>query len=107
MANASTTKDDFEQPCQDVFWVPLMSETFCKQLIEETEYYGQWSDGSNYDPRLESGYENVPTIDIHMRQIDWEEHWMHVLQKYVYPIQLKLWEGYYDKVGLQLPHLWL
>ncbi|EUB62620.1 Procollagen-lysine,2-oxoglutarate 5-dioxygenase 1 [Echinococcus granulosus] len=96
-ANTSTTMADFEQPCPDVFWVPLMSETFCQQLIEETEYYGKWSDGSNYDPRLEGGYENVPTVDIHMRQIDWEEHWMHVLQKYVYPIQLKLWEGYYDK----------
>ncbi|VDK32099.1 unnamed protein product [Taenia asiatica] len=95
--NASTTLADFEQPCPDVFWVPLMSETFCKQLIEEMEHFGKWSDGSNYDPRLEGGYENVPTVDIHMRQVDWEEHWMHVLQKYVYPIQLKLWEGYYDK----------
>ncbi|KAM3178665.1 hypothetical protein ACTXT7_002082 [Hymenolepis weldensis] len=91
------TKDDFEQPCQDIFWVPLMSETFCQQIIEEMIHYGQWSDGSNYDPRLESGYEAVPTVDIHLRQINWEEHWIHVLQKYVYPIQLKLWEGYYDK----------
>ncbi|VDN98518.1 unnamed protein product [Rodentolepis nana] len=93
----TVTKDDFEQPCQDIFQIPLMSETFCQQLIEEMEHFGKWSDGSNYDPRLESGYENVPTIDIHMRQVNWEEHWMHVLQKYVYPIQLKLWEGYYDK----------
>ncbi|VDN08844.1 unnamed protein product [Dibothriocephalus latus] len=88
---------DFEQPCSDVFWVPLMSEVFCKQLIEEMENYGKWSDGSNYDPRLEGGYENVPTRDIHMRQIDWEDHWIHVLRKYVYPIQLKLFEGYSDK----------
>ncbi|VDL91803.1 unnamed protein product [Schistocephalus solidus] len=90
---------DFEQPCSDVFWVPLMSEVFCKQLIEEMEHYGKWSDGSNYDPRLEGGYENVPTRDIHMRQIDWEDHWIHVLRKYVYPLQLKLFEGYWDKVG--------
>ncbi|KAL5965614.1 Procollagen-lysine2-oxoglutarate 5-dioxygenase 1 [Taenia solium] len=95
--NKSITKDDFEQPCQDVFWVPLMSELFCRQLVEEMEHYGKWSDGSNYDARLESGYEAVPTRDIHMRQIDWEEHWLHVLRTYVYPIQLKLWEGYNDK----------
>lgn len=98
--NKSITKDDFEQPCQDVFWVPLMSELFCRQLVEEMEHYGKWSDGSNYDARLESGYEAVPTRDIHMRQIDWEEHWLHVLRTYVYPIQLKLWEGYNDKVGI-------
>lgn len=85
-------------PCPDVFMIPLMSETFCKELIEEVENFGQWSDGSNNDPRLESGYEAVPTIDIHMRQIDWESHWMHVLQTYVYPVQLKIWEGYSDKV---------
>uniref|UniRef100_A0A5K3G147 Fe2OG dioxygenase domain-containing protein n=1 Tax=Mesocestoides corti TaxID=53468 RepID=A0A5K3G147_MESCO len=96
-ANKSTTLADFEQPCPDVFWVPLMSETFCKHLIEEMEAYNNWSEGKHYDPRLESGYENVPTVDIHMRQIDWEEHWMQVLQKYVYPIQIKLWEGYWDK----------
>ncbi|KAM7543296.1 hypothetical protein Aperf_G00000010617 [Anoplocephala perfoliata] len=101
-AQPSITKDDFEQPCQDIFWVPLMTEIFCKQLIEEMEHFGQWSSGSNYDPRIEGGYENVPTIDIHMRQVDWEEHWMHVLQKYVYPIQLKLWEGYYDKPTARL-----
>ncbi|VDO01720.1 unnamed protein product [Rodentolepis nana] len=74
-----------------------MSELFCKQLVEEMENYGQWSDGSNLDPRLETGYEAVPTHDIHMRQIDWEEHWLHVLRTYVYPIQLKIWEGYTDK----------
>ncbi|KAM7543236.1 hypothetical protein Aperf_G00000010635 [Anoplocephala perfoliata] len=95
-ANASTVKD-FEQPCPDVFWVPLMSETFCKQIIEEIENFGEWSDGTSVDLRLESDYENVPTVDIHMRQIDWEDHWIYVLQKYIYPIQLKLWEGYTDK----------
>ncbi|VDD74676.1 unnamed protein product [Mesocestoides corti] len=95
--NKSKTKDDFEQPCPDVFWVPLMSETFCRHMIEEMEHFGQWSDGSNYDARLETGYEAVPTRDIHMRQIDWEEQWLHVLRTYVYPIQLKIFEGYSDK----------
>ena len=76
-----------------------MSELFCRQLIEEMEHFGQWSDGSNYDSRLETGYEAVPTRDIHMRQIDWEEHWLHVLRTYVYPIQVKIYEGYNDKVS--------
>ncbi|KAL7059926.1 hypothetical protein AAHC03_013502 [Spirometra sp. Aus1] len=96
-ASASVKLGDFEQPCPDVFWVPLMSETFCKQLVEEMESFGQWSDGTNYDPRLEGGYENVPTRDIHMRQVGWEEHWLYVLRTYVYPLQVKLFEGYSDK----------
>ncbi len=65
------------------------------------EHFGEWSAGKHTDPRLEGGYENVPTVDVHMRQVGWEEHWMQVLQKYVYPIQLKLWEGYYDKVSVE------
>ncbi|VDN16477.1 unnamed protein product [Dibothriocephalus latus] len=88
---------DFEQPCPDVFWVPLMSETFCKELVEEMENFGEWSNGTNYDSRLEGGYENVPTRDIHMRQVGWEEHWLHVLGTYVHPLQVKLFEGYSDK----------
>nr|CDS25585.1 procollagen lysine 2 oxoglutarate 5 dioxygenase [Hymenolepis microstoma] len=86
-ANASITKEDMDQPCTDVFMLPLMSETFCKQLIEEVEHFRS----------LESGKEAAPINDIYMSQIDWESHWIQVLQKYIYPIQLKLWEGYSDK----------
>lgn len=89
--------EDILQPCPDVFWFPLVSEKFCAQLINETETANLWSDGSNLDPRLEGGYENVPTRDIHMRQLDWEEHWLHFLKKYVHPIQKKVFQGYDDK----------
>ncbi len=94
---------DFEQPCPDVFHVPLMSERFCKEIIEEMEHFGQWSDGSHNDGRLETGYESVPTIDIHMRQIDWEDHWIHILRKYVWPLQIKIFDGYTDKVSALAP----
>lgn len=95
----SVTMNDIQQPCPDVFWFPMMTEKFCRQLIEEMEHYGIWSDGKNNDPRLEGGYENVPTRDIHMRQVGWEEHWLHVLRKYVHPMQMKLFQGYDDKVS--------
>lgn len=68
-------------------------------MIEELEVAGLWSTGSNIDPRLEGGYENVPTIDTHMRQIDWEAHWLRVLATYVRPIQRIVFEGYEDLVG--------
>lgn len=35
------------EPCTDVFWFPLVTETFCWHLIEEVENYGQWSSGKH------------------------------------------------------------
>lgn len=58
-----------EQPCPDVYWFPVVTETFCKHLIDTMEHFGRWSDGSNKDERLAGGYENVPTRDIHMNQV--------------------------------------
>lgn len=37
--------------------------------VQEMEHFGQWSGGTNYDPRISGGYENVPTRDIHMNQV--------------------------------------
>lgn len=51
------------------------------------ENYGKWSDGSNKDPRLEGGYEAVPTRDIHMTQVDLQEMWLHFLKLYVKPLK--------------------
>ena len=57
------------QPCPDVYWYPLISEVFARELVEEMEHYGKWSSGRNEDERLDGGYENVPTRDIHMNQV--------------------------------------
>lgn len=38
---------EIAQPCPDVYHYPLMSEIFAKELIEEMENFGQWSDGKN------------------------------------------------------------
>lgn len=52
-----------------MYWYPLISETFAKELVEEMEHFGKWSSGKNEDERLDGGYENVPTRDIHMNQV--------------------------------------
>ena len=36
------------QPCPDVYWFPIVSARFAKELIELVEAFGQWSDGTNY-----------------------------------------------------------
>lgn len=56
------------------------------------------------DSRLLGGYENVPTIDIHMNQIGYEREWYRFLLDYIAPITEKFYPGYYTKVGIK--HSW-
>ncbi|XP_015911876.2 procollagen-lysine,2-oxoglutarate 5-dioxygenase 1 isoform X2 [Parasteatoda tepidariorum] len=81
-------------PCPDVYWFPVVTPIFCKHLIDTMEEFGQWSDGSNKDPRLAGGYENVPTRDIHMNQVGFEQHWLYFLREYIRPMQEKIFIGY-------------
>lgn len=46
------------------------------------------------DPRLEGGYENVPTRDIHMRQVGMDHQWLAFLRDYVRPLQERVFLGY-------------
>ncbi|XP_013147988.1 PREDICTED: procollagen-lysine,2-oxoglutarate 5-dioxygenase 3 isoform X2 [Papilio polytes] len=88
-----------KMPCPDVYWFPLMSPRFCKEWIDIMEGYGQWSDGSNNDKRLEGGYEAVPTRDIHMNQVGLERQWLHILKEYVRPLQEMVFTGYFHNVS--------
>uniref|UniRef100_A0A224XJ30 procollagen-lysine 5-dioxygenase n=1 Tax=Panstrongylus lignarius TaxID=156445 RepID=A0A224XJ30_9HEMI len=83
------------QPCPDVYWFPVVTPRFCKELIEIMEKFGKWSSGSNYDERLNGGYENVPTRDIHMNQVGLEKQWLYILQQYIRPLQERVFLGYY------------
>ncbi|GFS32351.1 multifunctional procollagen lysine hydroxylase and glycosyltransferase LH3 [Nephila pilipes] len=83
-----------DMPCPDVYWFPVVTPAFCKHLIDEMENFGRWSDGSNQDPRLAGGYENVPTRDIHMNQVGFEQHWLYFLREYIRPVQEKIFIGY-------------
>lgn len=56
------------------------------------------------DNRIHGGYENVPTIDIHMTQINFEKDWQKFLVEYVVPITEKMFPGYYTKVRASLTH---
>lgn len=85
------------QPCPDVFWFPIVTEKFCHEFVQIMEAYGQWSDGSNNDKRLETGYEAVPTRDIHMKQVGLAGVWMEFLRKYVSPLQERELIGYHHE----------
>ncbi|MBN3313009.1 PLOD3 dioxygenase, partial [Atractosteus spatula] len=86
-----------EQPCPDVYWFPAFSDRMCDELVEEMENFGLWSGGRHKDERLAGGYENVPTVDIHMNQIGFEKEWLKFLKEYISPVTEKLYPGYYAK----------
>ncbi|XP_036403801.1 multifunctional procollagen lysine hydroxylase and glycosyltransferase LH3 [Megalops cyprinoides] len=86
-----------EQPCPDVYWFPAFSDRMCDELVETMEDFGQWSGGKHKDERLSGGYENVPTVDIHMNQIGYEKEWLKFLKEYIVPVTEKLYPGYYPK----------
>ncbi|KAM3857390.1 multifunctional procollagen lysine hydroxylase and glycosyltransferase LH3 [Diretmus argenteus] len=86
-----------EQPCPDVYWFPAFSDKMCDELVETMEDNGGWSGGKHKDERLAGGYENVPTVDIHMNQIDFEKEWLKFLKEYIVPVTEKLYPGYYPK----------
>ena len=58
------------------------TEIFCSDLIDECEKYGDWSSGGNTDKRINGGYENVPTRDIHLKQIGLGEMWKQFVLQY-------------------------
>ncbi|XP_033919649.1 procollagen-lysine,2-oxoglutarate 5-dioxygenase 2 isoform X2 [Melopsittacus undulatus] len=91
------TDNIVEQPCPDVFWFPIFSDTACDELVEEMEHFGQWSGGRHQDSRISGGYENVPTDDIHMKQIGLDNEWLHFIREFIAPVTLKVFAGYYTK----------
>ncbi len=84
----------FVQDCTDVFKVPFLSRKFTRELIEECENFGSWSNGKNKDTRLQGGYEPVPTQDIHLEQIGFGEVWRYFLRQYVRPVTTYHYPGY-------------
>ncbi|XP_073669105.1 multifunctional procollagen lysine hydroxylase and glycosyltransferase LH3 isoform X2 [Paramisgurnus dabryanus] len=88
-----------EQPCPDVYWFPAFSDRMCDELVETMEHFGEWSGGKHSDERLAGGYENVPTVDIHMNQIQYEKEWLKFLKDYIAPVTEKLYPGYYPKAS--------
>uniref|UniRef100_G3PIW3 Procollagen-lysine,2-oxoglutarate 5-dioxygenase 1 n=1 Tax=Gasterosteus aculeatus aculeatus TaxID=481459 RepID=G3PIW3_GASAC len=91
-----------ETPCPDVYWFPILSDVGCNHIVEEMEHFGKWSGGATTDNRIQGGYENVPTIDIHMNQINFEKEWQKFLLEYIAPITEKMYPGYFTKCSTPL-----
>ena len=51
------------------------------------------------DSRIEGGYESVPTRDIHMKSVGFQEEYLEFLEVYVQPLQEAAFIGYASEVG--------
>ncbi|KAM9752463.1 LOW QUALITY PROTEIN: procollagen-lysine,2-oxoglutarate 5-dioxygenase 1 [Menidia menidia] len=96
------SEDLIETPCPDVYWFPIFSDVACRHIVEEMENFGGWSGGGNKDTRIQGGYENVPTIDIHMNQINFQSEWQKFLQDYVAPVTERMYPGYHTQAQFDL-----
>ncbi|XP_051915561.1 procollagen-lysine,2-oxoglutarate 5-dioxygenase 1 isoform X1 [Hippocampus zosterae] len=91
-----------ETPCPDVYWFPVFTDIACNHLVEEMEHFGKWSGGGNVDTRIQGGYENVPTIDIHLNQVNFDKEWHQFLLEYIAPITEQMYPGYHTQAHFDL-----
>ncbi|XP_044529254.1 multifunctional procollagen lysine hydroxylase and glycosyltransferase LH3 isoform X2 [Gracilinanus agilis] len=69
-----------------------------EQYIHENYTWALDGEGMvEQDFRLAGGYENVPTVDIHMKQLGYEDEWLQFLRTYVGPMTENLFPGYHTK----------
>jgi hypothetical protein len=82
----------------DVFLFSAFTPTFCQEIIERAEAYGQWSGGkdNHNDPRI-GGYENFPTQDIHLTQLGLGEMWESVTKTHFSRAASTLYSPYLTK----------
>jgi hypothetical protein len=66
-----------DEPIDNVYSFPLFTTLFCKEIIEEAEHFGQWSNyrGKHLDP-----------IDMMLNSIDFNDTYTGVMKTYVYPL---------------------
>nr|QBK89144.1 MAG: 2OG-Fe(II) oxygenase [Mimivirus LCMiAC02] len=81
--NKTLSNINFKEPIRDLFDFMFFTKRFCKDLIEVSDIYGNWSDGENADKRLGGGYENIPTRDIHLKQMGLADQWKFILDNYI------------------------
>lgn len=86
------------EPCKDVYLFPIFTKLFCEEIINYCNDLNKWSDCKNniIDPRL-GNYENVPTQDIHLKQINFDKQWEKIVFKYIVPMASIMYSFYKTK----------
>jgi hypothetical protein len=77
----------FSEVGPDIWSIPFFTPEFCKHLIELSEEKGEWSAGVYADPNQTDTrvgkIEEIPTQDIHLKQLGLHDFWTNVTNKYM------------------------
>jgi len=90
-------KPEFTEPIPWLFETMFATPKFCIELKELVNSFNLWSDGSNNDNRLQSGYEPVPTVDVHLTQVGFRPIWDNMLKTVIGPLCEKFFVGFNTK----------
>ena len=74
-----------DEPCKWCFTFPFVTELFCDHLLDEVNAINSWSPGGHKeikDDRI-GNTENIPTVDIHMKQIGFRKQWEKIIHTYI------------------------
>jgi hypothetical protein len=93
----NTKKPEFEEPIPWLFETRFAKPKFCEELKELVNSFDLWSDGTNNDSRLQSGYEPVPTVDVHLTQVGFRPIWDNMLKTVISPLCEKFFVGFNTK----------
>ena len=87
-------KININEPIKDLYDFMFFTPLACKCLINIANNLNQWSDGKNEDTRSAGGHENVPTRDIHLYQLDLNNQWKIILDKYISKLAAYLYSNF-------------
>ena len=78
--------DIFNEIGTDIWNMPFFSVEFCDYLIKISEERGEWSNGvfaekTEIDKRI-NAVENIPTQDVHLKDLKMEKFWSYVVNNY-------------------------
>ena len=87
--------DIFNEIGSDIWSMPFFSTDFCNYLIKIAEKNNNWSDGifsdsKQIDKRI-GAIENIPTQDIHLKDLKLHNFWQHVISNYFKKIMQHLY----------------
>ena len=78
----------------DIWCFPFFTHEFCDFLVEFAETNGNWSGGiyakETLDKRI-GAVENIPTQDIHLKDLGLEPFWLEIINKHFKKIMSKLY----------------
>ncbi|XP_076054689.1 procollagen-lysine,2-oxoglutarate 5-dioxygenase 1-like [Oratosquilla oratoria] len=80
-----------EEVCPQTYYLPVFSERFCQDIIEEADFYGKWLNKEKDDPEVSHQYSSQ---NINLEDLEYDEVWHQVINKFYKEILIKLYRDF-------------